>query len=189
MARMRMRAAGAGTGAFAVAVLLLAGCAPEPVPSPTASASSPVPTSSAPSPTATSDASPSPSSTPTPDAPPATRPVEPPTDTDPDADPDAQGMTAAQAGQLCAAEQRGGLGSGDTQVGDPTVYERTVEPQWYVTILAENEFGQYYQECILGGPADGPEWSVVQQTPKDQLTKAHIEHMRTENEGFDDEDH
>ena len=185
MARMRMPVAGACTGALAaVAVLLLAGCAPEPVPTPTASVSSPAPTASAPSPSATPSVSPTPSATPTPDGPPATRPVEPPTGTDPDA----AGMSAAQAGQLCAAEQRNGLGAGDTQVGDPTAYERTIDPQWYVTILAENEFGQYYQECVLGGPADDPEWSVVQQTPKDQLTKAHIEHMRTENEGFD-EDH
>ncbi|MDT3317711.1 hypothetical protein Q9S71_12865 [Microbacterium sp. KSW4-11] len=176
---------GACTGALAaVAVLLLAGCAPEPVPTPTASVSSPAPTASAPSASATPSASPTPSATPTPNGPPATRPVEPPTGTDPDA----AGMNAAQAGQLCAAEQRNGLGAGDTQVGDPTAYERTIDPQWYVTILAENEFGQYYQECVLGGSADDPEWSVVQQTPKDQLTKAHIEQMRTENEGFD-EDH
>ncbi|MCM3695924.1 hypothetical protein [Microbacterium oleivorans] len=186
MARMRMRAAGACTGALAVAALLLAGCAPEPVASPTASVSSPAPTASAPSPTVSAPASPSPSATPTPtpDGPPATRPVEPPTGTDPDA----AGMSGAQAGQLCAAEQRNGLGAGDTQVGQPTAYERTVAPTWYVTILAENEFGQYYQECVLGGSADAPDWSVVQQTPKDELTKAHIEHMRTENEGFD-EDH
>lgn len=185
MARMRMPVAGACTGALAaVAVLLLAGCAPEPVPSPTASVSSPAPTASAPSPSVTPSASPTPSATPTPKGPPATRPVEPPTGNDPDA----AGMSAAQARELCAAEQRNGLGAGDTQVGDPTAYERTIDPQWYVTILAENEFGQYYQECVLGGSADDPEWSVVQQTPKDQLTKAHIEQMRTENEGFD-EDH
>ena len=184
MGRMRMPVAGACSGALAaVAVLLLAGCAPEPVPTPTASVSSPAPTASAPSPSATPSVSPSPSATPTPNGPPATRPVEPPNGTDPDA----AGMSAAQAGELCAAEQRNGLGAGDTQVGDPTAYERTIDPQWYVTILAENEFGQYYQECVLGGSADDPEWSVVQQTPKDQLTKAHIEQMRTENEGFDED--
>ncbi|CAL4860349.1 hypothetical protein [Microbacterium sp. MM2322] len=177
-------------GALAIAALLLAGCAPEPAPSPTASVSVPSPSASSPSPTP-SDApipAPTPSATPTPGGPPATRPVEPPTSTDPDGDPDAAGMTASQAGDLCAAEQRNGQGAGDTQVGQPKVYERTVSPRWYVTIVAENEFGQYYQECILGGPVDDPEWSLTQGTPADQMTTAHIQQQRTQNEGFD-EDH
>ncbi|MFJ6680083.1 hypothetical protein ACIQLK_13290 [Microbacterium sp. NPDC091382] len=182
--------AGAATGAVVVAALMLAGCAPEPSPSPTIS--SPSPSVSSPSPTPSSDPSPgipptpsdSPSPTSSPVGPPATRPVEPPTGTDPDA----AAMTSAQAGTLCAAEHRTGQSAGDTQIGKPTVYERSVSPRWYVTILAENEFGQYYQECILGGSEANPEWSLTQGTPKDQLTAAHIEQMRTQNEDID-EDH
>jgi hypothetical protein len=184
VARTRMRAVGACAGVLAVAALALAGCAPEPGPGPTASASSPAP-SETPSPSASATPSPSPSPTPTPDGPPATRPVEPPTDTDPDA----QGMAAEQAGELCAAEHRNGQGAGDTQVGAPEVYERTVEPHWYVTILAENEFGRYYQECILGGPVGDAEWSLTQGTPEAELTPAYIERQRTHNESFDDDDH
>lgn len=181
MGRMTMRAATAGAGALAIAALMLTGCAPEPSPTPTIA--SPSPTASSPSPTTTPTPTPTPSDspTPTPVAPPATRPVEPPTSTDPDA----AGMTAGQAGTLCAKEHRTGQSAGDTQVGQPTVYERSVSPRWYVTILAENEFGQYYQECVLGGSESNPDWSLTQGTPKDQMTKAHISHMRTENEGFD----
>lgn len=180
-------------GTLAIAALMLAGCAPEPSPTPTIS--SPSPRASSPSPTVPS---PTPSGTPTPGTPspgvspttppagpPATRPVEPPNGTDPDGDPDAAGMTAGQAGTLCAKEHRTGQSAGDTQIGQPTVYERSVSPHWYVTILAENEFGQYYQECVLGGPESNPEWSLTQGTPKDQMTKAHIQQMRTQNEEFD----
>lgn len=190
MAGMRMRAVGACAGALALAAVTLTGCAPEPGPLPTASASSPAP-SETPSPSAPATPSPTltPTPTPTPDGPPATRPVEPPTDTDPDAEPGAQGMTADQAGELCAAEHRNGQGAGDTQIGAPEVYERTVEPAWYVTILAENEFGRYYQECIVGGSVDDPEWSLTQGTPEDEVTPAYIERQRTHNEGFDDDDH
>ncbi len=181
-------------GVLAMAALLLAGCAPEPSPSPspspTASVSvpspSPTPTET-PAPSDPATPSPTPTPTPTPTGPPATRPVEPPTDTDPDGDPDAAGMTAVQAGQLCAAEQTNGQGAGDKQVGQPKVYERTVSPRWYVTILAENEFGQYYQECILGGSVENPEWSLTQGTPKDEMTPAYIEKQRTQNEEFDDD--
>ncbi|MCK6081317.1 hypothetical protein KZX37_09155 [Microbacterium sp. EYE_5] len=168
-------------GAMVAVLLLASGCAPEPGPSPSASVSeSPTP-SSTPEDTATPTPTPTPSATPAPTGPPATRPVESPT-------PDAGGMTDAQAGALCAEEHRGGQSAGDTQIGDPTVYERTVSPRWYVTILAENEFGQYYQECILGGTLAAPEWSLTQGTPAADVTDEYIEHQRTHNEGFD-EDH
>ena len=173
-------------GAVALAALMLAGCAPEPTPSPTIT--SPSPSVASPSPTPSDEPMPSvtptPSPTSSPVGPPATRPVEPPTGTDPDA----AGMTADQAGALCAAEHRTGQSAGDTQIGEPTVYERSVSPRWYVTVLAENEFGQYYQECILGGSEKNPEWSLTQGTPKGEMTQAHIEQMRTQNEDFD-EDH
>ncbi|MDJ1113123.1 hypothetical protein [Microbacterium dauci] len=165
MNRIRSTAA-----AVAVAsVLLLAACAPEPGSTPTVTPSeSAVPSPSAspsPSPTASESSAPSPSPT-----------AEPPVDTE---------MTAGQAGALCVAKHRDEpIEEGITQIGDPTAYERYVEPHWFVTVPAENEFGPLVQLCVLGGTVDAPVWQSVANVSADEVDDAYIERQRSTNEEF-----
>lgn len=176
MGRMTVRAG--WIGAMVAVSLLATGCAPEPGPSPSPSGSSSVSAtpSAAPEVTPTPTVAPSPSATPAPTGPPATRPVEPP------ADPDSDEMTSDQAAALCAEEHRtGDLHRGDQQIGEPVVREREVTPRWYVQILAENENGEYYQECTIGGSSDDPEWGMIAGVVPSYVTDEYIQEILTTN--------
>lgn len=163
MNRIRSAAAAAAVAS----VLLLAACAPEPGPTPTVTSSASGSPSTSPEPSPEPSASDSPEPSPT---------SEPPVDT---------GMTAEQAGELCVAKHRDEpIEEGITQVGDPTAYERYVEPHWLVTVPAENEFGPLVQLCILGGTVDAPVWQSVANVSADEVDDAYIERQRSTNEEF-----
>lgn len=170
MDRIRSTAAVAGL----MSVLLLAACAPEPGPSPTVTPSESVAPSPSASPSPTPDTSPSPGTSPS---------ASPQPSASPSASPEAPAeMTAAEAGELCVEKHRDEpIIEGVTKLGEPTAYERSVDPHWYVLFLAENEFGEIYQECILGGPADDPQWSVLSSVSADMVDDAYIETQRTTN--------
>jgi hypothetical protein len=157
----------AATAVTLASVLVLAACAPEPGPTPTVTPSESASPSTSPTPEPSASVSPEPSPSPT---------AEPPVDAE---------MTAEQAGALCVAKHRDEpIEEGITQVGDPTAYERYVEPHWFVTVPAENEFGALVQLCVLGGTVDAPVWQSVANVSADEVDDAYIERQRSTNEEF-----
>ncbi|WP_394279373.1 hypothetical protein [Microbacterium sp.] len=161
-------------GLLVVAAAMLAGCAPEPAPAPTSSLS--------PTPTASASATPTGAVTPEPvpsASPSGSLSPEPSATTAPPAGE----MTAAQAAQLCLEKhQDEPISEGETVTGEPIVFERYLDPRWYVQVPAENEFAELYQECILGGPADDPTWNLIGGVVRDEADDEYVEYQRTYND-------